>query len=85
MNYLTATQVDGHSVLRHIKLGRISNNHVINLNVVIGTSSHDATRHRTESVTNIRCCLLNARSIVNNTNILQSMVLKADIDIGAIM
>ena len=54
------------------------------LNVVNSTSGPDATRHRTESVTNIKCCLINARLIVNKTNMLQSMLLEEDIDIFAI-
>ena len=80
---MTDRQVGRQSVLRHIKLGRNNANNIINPNVVYGTSGHDATRHITESKANIKCCIINARSIISKTNMLQSMLLK-DIDICAI-
>ena len=61
-------------------------NNAINPNVVNGTSGPDATRCRSESVANIKCCLINVnvRSVVNKTNTLLLMLLEEDIDICAI-
>ena len=73
------------SLLKHIKLGRINTNHVINPDVVNGTSGLDTTRHRTESVAYIKCCLINVRLIISKTNMLQSMLLEGDTDICAII
>ena len=73
---LSPRQAGVHSVLKHIKLGRINANNVINPNVVNGTSVPDATRHGTKSVTNIKCCLINAILTVNKPNMLQSMLLE---------
>ena len=61
INCFTATQVGRHSVLRHIELGRINANNVINPDVVSGTSGPDATKHGTASATNMKYCLINAR------------------------
>ena len=81
---MTARQVGRHSVYKHINIGRINSNHVIEPNVVNGTSYPKATRHRVESVTYIKCCLISTRSIVDKNNILWSMLLEGAIDICAI-
>ena len=83
-NYLAFRQVGRHLVHRHIRLYRINDNNVNYPNLVNGTSGSDGTRHRTESVTNIKWSLINPRSIVKKTNMLQSMLFEKYIDICVI-